>query len=56
MKKLLKTFVIFLLLPVLVFVGCKDDKKELPKIDTARYFKDKITIHRNAFTELWFND
>ncbi|MBR3885954.1 MAG: hypothetical protein IKJ33_05820 [Clostridia bacterium] len=51
MKKLLKTFVIFLLLPVLVFVGCKDDKKELPKIDTARYFKDKITIHRNAFAE-----
>ena len=50
MKKILKTFVIFLLLPVLVFVGCKD-KKELPKIDTARYFKDKITIHRNAIAE-----
>ena len=45
-KKLLKTLLVFLLLPVLVFSACAKDKKTLPKINAARYFKDEITITR----------
>ena len=49
-KNLLKSLVIFLLLPVLIFVGCKDSKS-LPKISVSRYFKDKITVSRHSFAE-----
>ena len=49
-KNLLKTLVIFLLLPVLVFVGC-GKSKSLQSIKISRYFKDKITISRNGFPE-----
>lgn len=49
-KNILKSLVIFLLLPVLIFVGCKDSKS-LPKITASRYFKDKITISRHGFAE-----
>lgn len=50
MKKfLLKTLAIFLLLPVLVFVGCKS--KSLPSISIARYFKEKVTVSRHGFAE-----
>ena len=50
MKKiLLKTLAIFLLLPVLVFVGCKS--KSLPSISISRYFKEKITVSRHNFAE-----
>lgn len=49
-KNLLKSLVIFLLLPVLILVGCKD-KKELPTISTAKYFKNKVTVSRNGFAD-----
>lgn len=49
-KNLFKSLVIFLLLPVLILVGCKD-KKELPTISTAKYFKNKVTVSRNGFAE-----
>ena len=49
-KNLLKSLVIFLLLPVLIFVGCKDSKS-LPSISISRYFKEKVTVSRNGFAE-----
>ena len=49
-KNLLKSLVIFLLLPVLIFVGCKNSKS-LPSIKISRYFKEKITISRYGFPE-----
>ena len=49
-KHLFKSLVIFLLLPVLILVGCKN-KKELPKISTAKYFKNQVTVSRNGFAE-----
>ena len=49
-KHLLKTLVIFLLLPVIVFVGCKG-KKDLPTISNTRYLKNKVTVSRNGFAE-----
>lgn len=45
-NKLLKTLLVFLLLPVLVFSACSKNKKMLPKINATRYFKDEITITR----------
>ena len=45
-NKLLKTLLIFLLMPVLVFSACTKNKKMLPKINATRYFKDEITITR----------
>ena len=45
-NKLLKTLLVFLLLPVLVFSACSKNKKKLPKINATRYFKDEITITR----------
>ena len=48
MKKiLLKTLIIFLLLPMIIFVGCKD-KKTLPAISVSKYFKNEITISRHG--------
>lgn len=49
-KNLFKSLVIFLLLPVLILVGCKN-KNELPAIATKKYFKDKVTVSRNGFAE-----
>ena len=49
-KNLFKSLVIFLLLPVLILVGCKN-KNELPVISTKKYFKDKVTVSRNGFAE-----
>ncbi len=49
-KNLLKSLVIFLLLPVLIFVGCKNSKS-LPSITISRYIKDKITVSRYGFAE-----
>ena len=49
-KNLLKTLVIFLLLPVLIFVGCKDSNS-LPSISISRYFKENVTVSRNGIAE-----
>ena len=50
MKKLLKSLVIFMLLPVIILVGCKKSKT-LPAISIARYFKEDITISRNGIAD-----
>ena len=49
-KTLLKMLVMLLLIPVMVFVGCKNSK-QLPKISTSKYFKNEIKISRNGFDE-----
>lgn len=41
-KNLLKFFAIFLLLPAIMFVGCKNAK--LPAIKLSGYLKDEITV------------
>ena len=51
-KNILKTLAIFLLLPVLVFVGCKDSKKTLPAIAVSHYFKQEISIKRNSLSDV----
>lgn len=48
-KNLLKSLLIFLLLPVLVLTGCK--KKSLPSLNLSRYLKDKISITRSGIDE-----
>lgn len=50
MKKILKTLVIFMLLPVIILVGCKKSKT-LPAISTTKYFKEDITISRNGIAD-----
>ena len=49
-KNLFKSLIIFLILPVLILVGCKN-KNELPIISTTKYFKDKVTVSRNGFAD-----
>ena len=48
-KNLLKSLLVFLILPVLVFVGCKN--KELPTINLSKYLKSEISVKRQGFTE-----
>ena len=48
-KKLLKSLLIFLLLPVLIFVGCKN--KELPAINLSRYLKKEISIKTHDISQ-----
>lgn len=49
MKKLLKSALSFLLLPVLLFTACK--KSELPAINLSRYLKDSISVTRYGISE-----
>lgn len=44
MKKILKFLLVFLLVPVMMFTGCKN--KELPTINLSRYLKDEISVKR----------
>lgn len=48
-KNLLKTFIVFLLLPALLLVGCKNDS--LPKINLSRYLKNNMSVTRYVFTQ-----
>lgn len=48
-KNILKTLLIFLILPVMVFSGCK--KSSLPAINLSTYLKDEITIKRFEYAE-----
>lgn len=48
-KKILKSLLVFLLLPVLVFAGCKN--KELPAINLSRYLKSEISVKRQGVTD-----
>ncbi len=50
-KNLLKSLVIFLLLPVLILVGCGNNKK-LPAISISRYIQDNINITRYDLTDI----
>ena len=49
-KSILKRLAIFLLLPILVFVGCKKSDS-IPAISITRYFKDDVSISRFNLTE-----
>lgn len=48
-KKILKSLLAFLLLPVLLFGACKN--KELPSINLSRYLKNEISIKRQGVSE-----
>lgn len=50
-KNLLKSILIFLMLPVIMFVGCKNKETQLPKINLSRYFKDEISVLRYGISE-----
>ncbi len=49
MKKILKSLLVFLILPVLVFAGCKN--KELPSINLSRYLQSNISVKRHGIAE-----
>lgn len=49
-KNILKMLALFLLLPVLTFVGCKKSKT-LPAISVSKYFQQEISIKRNSLSD-----
>lgn len=55
MKKFFRMLIIFLLLPVMVFVGCKNSKT-LPSIALAKYLENEVTVKRNNFSEIKTED
>lgn len=50
-KNLLKSILVFLLLPVMMFAGCKSKETPLPKINLSRYFKEEISVLRYGITD-----
>lgn len=48
-KKLLNILLIFLILPVMVFSGCK--KSSLPAINLATYLKEDVTVKRFEYAD-----
>lgn len=50
-KKLFSIIFSIILLPVVLFAGCKSKSKTLPAINLSKYFKDEISISRYDISE-----
>ena len=48
-KKLLKSLLVLILIPILVLVGCKN--KQLPAINLSKYLKQEISVKREGVTD-----